>query len=193
MKLFGLTGGIGSGKTVVAHRLSEMGYPVYNTDQAAQRIMHDNLMVRSQIELLFGSDIYVHDKLNRQKVASLVFNDPVLLHKLNSIVHPAVIFDIRQWCKQFTDIAFVESAIMFESQIDQLCTAVICITADTELRIERTMKRDNCTRQQVINRINNQMSEAERIAKSDFTVSNDQKEISDICLDILNFCRNFAA
>ena len=194
MNLFGITGGIGSGKSTVAHALEQAGYNVYYTDREAQRIMHHNPDVIKQIQTLFGNDIYVMDKIDKNKLAQLIFNNTQLKNKLNNVVHPAVINDIIRWADtQQNNFAFVESAIIFESGINNICTAVICITAQQELRIQRTMKRDNCTREQVIQRINNQISEQERIQKADFVANNDNNiEISHICLDILNFCRNFA-
>ncbi len=202
--LIGLTGGIGSGKSTVARVLSQMGFPVYDSDKEAQRIMHDNPCVRSQIELLFGSDIYVDDRLDRKQVARMVFSNPESLQKLNSIVHPAVMFDLKQWMKKdrteypnpsplTSRLSFVESAILFQSNLDKLCTKTICITAPLETRIQRTILRDHTSREQVVSRINSQMPQEELISHSDFCVENDgSKEISKICLEILNFCSNFA-
>ncbi len=195
MKLFGITGGIGSGKTVVATELLRSGYPVYFTDLQAQHIIHHNPCVRSQIELLFGSDIYQNDHLDRARVAELVFNNPQLLTRLNSIVHPAVRFDIQAWASknEAHDFCFVESAILFESGLNTLCDAVITVNAPLETRIQRTVMRDNTTRDSVISRLKNQMTDEDRTARADFHVENNgTKEISRICLDILSFCRNFA-
>ena len=189
MALFGITGGIGSGKTTITLQLQQKGYPVFLTDDAAKQMMQHNPAVRSQIELLFGSDIYQDDLLDRKLVAQLIFNDSTLKEKLNHIVHPAVIFEIKQWSKRQTGICFVESAILFESGIDKLCKAVISITAPLETRIQRTMLRDNSTREQVLARINNQMPQEELIRLSDFSIDNNgTRPIMEICQKILKFC-----
>lgn len=193
-KLFGITGGIGSGKTTISEQLLKSGYPVFNTDAEAQRIMRDNLAVRSQIEMLFGSDIYEGDILNKQEVARQIFMQPDLRCKVDHAVHPAVGFELKQWLKHQEGICFVESAILFESGLNSLCDAVICVTAPLELRINRTATRDNTTREQVINKINAQMSETEKVTLSDLNIANDgTREISDLCLAVLDFCRNFVA
>lgn len=193
MILIGLTGGIGSGKSTVARELEGMGYAVYDTDSEAKRIMQYNPMVRSQIELLFGSDIYQGDCLNRKEVARQIFSNPDLRDKINGIVHPAVRFDVAEWSRGEGKIGFVESAILFESGLNKLCKAVVCITASEETRIERTILRDHTTKEQVMARMQSQMAETERVRRSDISIENDgRKEISKICLEILEFCRNFA-
>lgn len=195
MKLFGITGGIGSGKSFVCNGLRQSGFDVYDTDVAARRIMQQNPMVRSQIELLFGSDIYTGDRLDRKRVAEQVFQNPLLLQKLNHIVHPAVRFDLEQWAKNNSekDFCFVESAILFESGLHTLCNAVICISAPLETRINRTRKRDNATREQVTDRMSNQMPDIERENKADIVIiNNENSKIENLCLQITEFCRNFA-
>lgn len=193
MKLFGITGGIGSGKSFICEGLIERGYAVYSSDDEAKRIMCHNTMVRSQIELLFGSDIYQGDVLNRQQVAQQIFHDSTIRHKINHIVHPAVRFDLEHWAKRQSDICFVESAILFESGLDSLCEATICVTADEELRIKRVMQRDGVSREQVLARLHAQITEQERKEKSNLVIINDENQpISALCFEILEFCRNFA-
>ena len=97
MQLIGLTGGIGSGKSTIASAVEALGYPVYNTDREAKRIIVHNPAVRSQVETLFGSDVFDGDTYLTARVAEQVFNDPALLARLNAIVHPAVGFDLRHW------------------------------------------------------------------------------------------------
>ncbi|MCM1034047.1 MAG: dephospho-CoA kinase [Paludibacter sp.] len=191
--IIGLTGGIGSGKSYIANALRAKGYPVYDSDREAQRIIHDNLCVRSQIELLFGSDIFVNDHYNKKKVASLVFSDPVLLDKLNHIVHPAVAFDIHTRVSNTnSQIFFVESAILYESGFDKLCNAVICISAPESVRIERVMQRDNLTQEQILARIHNQSATLQTAAKADLVLNNDgTQDIDQLCLQIQKFCCTF--
>ncbi|MBR1809154.1 MAG: dephospho-CoA kinase [Paludibacteraceae bacterium] len=193
MQLFGITGGIGSGKSTVAHALQQLGYNVYYTDCEAQRIINHNDKVRKQIELLFGKDIYINNTFDKQKVAKLVFNNTQLLLKLNAVVHPAVIEDIKLWSQKQHDIAFVESAIIFESGINQICKAVINIAAPLQTRIQRTVIRDHTTPQRVIKRINNQMPDHIRAQLADLNLNNnDNTQLSQLCLDILKFCRGAA-
>ncbi|MBQ8099946.1 MAG: dephospho-CoA kinase [Paludibacteraceae bacterium] len=188
--LFGLTGGIGSGKSLIAQGLRNLGCAVYDTDSEARRIMQTNPCVRSQVELLFGSDIYCGDRLDRPAVAQLVFHDASLRERLNGIVHPAVAFDVEQWAKEQQGLCFVESAILFESGMERLCRAVVCITAPDELCIRRTMQRDGASREAVEARMLSQMSEAGRIARSQFVVCNDgSRAVDALCLDILHFCQ----
>lgn len=191
--LFGITGGIGSGKSVICARLEELGYKVFYTDQEAQHIMCENLAVRSQIEMIFGSEIYQNDILDRGEVARQIFAQPDLRERVNKAVHPAVRFTLEHWLKRQTDICFVESAILFESRLSDICIANICISAPMEMRVMRTINRDACTREQVLDRINSQMLDNEMQNMSDLVVNNDGKnEISALCLYILDFCRNFA-
>jgi len=176
--LIGLTGGIGSGKSTVARALEGLGYPVYDTDREAKRIIVENTVVRSQIEYLFGSDVYEGDRYRTEKVAAQVFADRSLLDKLNRIVHPAVCFDVRHWAQRMEEQepgkpCFVECAILFESGISAECDKVAEVTAPLETRILRTMLRDGASREQVERRIASQMTEEERCSRADIIIVND--------------------
>lgn len=172
--IIGLTGGIGSGKSFISRGLESMGYEVYNSDAAAQRLIHDNPCVRSQIELLFGSDIFVEDHYDKHRVASMVFSDPELLGKLNQIVHPAVAYDLHEWAGNAKgDIVFAESAILFESGFNKLCRAVVCISAPDEMRVARIMARDNTSREAVEQRMHNQAEQEWIKEQSDLVIEND--------------------
>jgi len=153
--LVGITGGIGSGKSTIATELIRRGFPVYNTDSEAKRIIIHNPAVRSQIETLFGSEVFDGDIYRTAKVAELVFANPDLLHKLNSIVHPAVKFNLQHWQKD-KELCFVESALLFESGLDALCNTIAIIDAPEDIRIARTVARDHCTTEQVRARIRSQ-------------------------------------
>ncbi len=172
--IIGLTGGIGSGKSFISRGLEGMGYAVYNSDAAAQRLIHDNPCVRSQIELLFGSDIFVEDHYDRPRVASMVFRDPALLEKLNQIVHPAVAYDLQEWASNVEgEIAFAESAILFESGFNKLCRAVVCISAPNAVRVERIMAREHTSREAVEERMRNQADQEWIKEQSDLVIEND--------------------
>lgn len=175
--LIGLTGGIGSGKSTIAAELARRGYPVYYSDAEAKRIIVSNPAVRSQIEYLFGSQVFQGDLYQTRLVAEQVFRQPELLHKLNAIVHPAVCFDVRHWAKRQAEngiaLCFVESAILFESGLADECQLTVAVTAPLETRIVRTMQRDNAPREQVERRILSQMSDDQRRRLSTHVICND--------------------
>ncbi len=173
--LIGITGGIGSGKSYIAKALHQKGFAVYDCDKEAKFIIEHSSYVRKQIICLFGSKAYTDEGLyNRRWIAEQVFEDATLLQKLNAIVHPAVREDISLWAqRQGQPYVFVESAILFESGVDILCKTVICIIAPKEIRIQRAMLRDQSTREQVIQRIANQMTDEERALHSNIVIMND--------------------
>ena len=172
-KIIGLTGGIGSGKTTVANYLIERQIPVYIADDEARKIT-DSKKVTLKIIKAFGNEIIENQKVNRKALANIVFKNKEKLAQLNAIIHPEVQKHFKKWLKSKQDYSFVvkESAILFESGSYKDCDVVILVTAPIETRIERTMKRDNVTRETILNRINNQLSEEEKIKKSDFIIQN---------------------
>jgi dephospho-CoA kinase len=170
--LVGLTGGIGSGKSTIAAELARRGYPVYDTDREAKRIITHNPAVRSQVETLFGSDVFDGDTYLTTKVAAQVFANPDLRLKLNKIVHPAVRFDLEHWVKSNSAAGcFVECAILYESGLNELCDKVVYIDAPEDIRIARTVARDHCLPEQAKARIQAQSPDAKHLA--DLTLIND--------------------
>lgn len=172
-KIIGLTGGIGSGKTTIANYLASLAIPVYIADDAGKKVMQQQEIIEA-IQEKFGSDIVENNQLNRVKLAEIVFNNPELLKALNAIVHPAVKKDFKNWLKQHADSPFVvyESAILFESGSYANFDIILTVTAPLETRISRVLERDNSNREQVMNRINAQWTDEQRIAKSDFIIEN---------------------
>ena len=176
--IIGLTGGIGCGKSTIAAGLRDLGYPIYDTDSRAKQIIITNPMVRSQVELLFGSEVLDGDVYHTELVAKQVFHHPELLERLNRIVHPAVAFDVQEWArmeiKDHPDqpVCFVESAILFESGLNKVCDHVIAITAPEELRIQRTIARDHTDINKVRARIRAQETALD-ISRADYIVNND--------------------
>lgn len=190
--LIGITGGIGSGKSTVAGALKRLGYPVYDTDSEAKRIIVENRAVRSQIELLFGSDIYDGNVYRTDRVAAQVFADLSLLQRLNKVVHPAVCFDLRHWAHRMEEQhpdrpCFAECAIIWESGIAAECAQVVEVTAPLETRIERTVRRDRTSREAVMRRIASQMPDEERLARANIILRNDgSRPVSELARQLLS-------
>lgn len=175
MLKIGLTGGIGSGKTTVAHILAKLNYPVYIADQEAARLINSDPGIYSKLVGLFGEQIYQADHtLNKKALSDIIFNDHRALLTVNSIVHPRVLEDFEQWCKkQQSDFVFFESAIIFEAGLVSHFDYLVCVYANLEERINRVIKRDNTTREKILERINNQTSDKERCSKCHFTINTD--------------------
>ena len=173
----GLTGGIGSGKTTVARIFEVLGIPVYYADDAARRIMNEDESLKAEITRQFGEESYKDGKLNREYLASIVFHDKKKLSVLNALVHPATIRNSNQWMKQQkTPYAIREAALIFESGVQGQLDYVIGVCAPVELRIERAMKRDGLTREQVMDRMDRQINETIKMRLCDFVIVNDGKK-----------------
>lgn len=169
----GITGGIGSGKSTAAKFFEELGIPVYNSDTRAKTIQNENSEVKVKIISAFGEEAYNENGLNKPYLSKQVFQNNEKLKLLNSIVHPAVFQDFEDWKKaQKSDIVMKEAAILIESGSYKDCDVVISVVVDIETRIARTIKRDGLSREEILARINNQISDEERIAKSDFIIDN---------------------
>ena len=168
-----ITGGIGSGKSVISQLLRVFSYPVYDADNEAKRLMSSSGIIKSALITLLGQEVYKGDVLDKTYMASIIFADKSLLQKVNEIVHPVVKEDFRKWCcRQKKDIVFLESAILFESGFETEVDYVWLISAPEELRIARAVKRDNSTVEQIERRIKAQWPEAEKIELSDAVIQN---------------------
>ncbi|MBW1655891.1 dephospho-CoA kinase [Flavobacterium quisquiliarum] len=178
-KVIGLTGGIGSGKTTVANYFEEMGVPVYIADDGAKRVMQLKEIIE-EVKTAFGQSIFDGDVLNRAKLAQIVFNDKEELAKLNSIVHPAVKRDFESWMLKYKNYDYViyEAAILFESGRYKDCDVIITVTAPEEVRIERVIKRDKTTKEQVLSRMKMQWNDEKRISKSNFVINNNNLKVA---------------
>jgi dephospho-CoA kinase len=172
----GLTGGIGSGKSTVAKLFEVLGIPVYYADDAAKQLMNDNDALKQQVQKEFGNEAYTNGKLNRKYIADIVFANPEKLELLNSLVHPATLQDAEEWMnKQTTPYTIKEAALIFESGAQAQLDYVIGVYAPTPLRIQRTMQRDNISREEVIARINKQIDEPIKMKLCDFVIINDEQ------------------
>lgn len=170
--IIGITGGIGSGKSTLSKRFREAGYAVYDTDSGARRLQNENAGIRQQISALFGAEAYTDNVLNRKYIAGIVFHQPELLHKLNEIVHPAVRADFKSWAHQHISekVLFLECALLFQGEFPKLVDKIILVTAPQTIRIQRVVKRDGLSESQVLERMNNQLTDAEMAAKSDLII-----------------------
>ena len=190
-KIIGLTGGIGSGKTMIAKYMKSLGIPVYIADDEAKKIMKSNEVLK-EIRKEFGNIIFDEEKLNNVKLAQLVFSNPTKLEKLNAIVHPLVKKHFDKWLLKHKNFPLIvkEAAILFESGSYQYCDFIITVTAPIETRIQRVLKRDNTDKESIIKRIQTQWTDEERVLKSDFVIQNstikDTKNQVDAILKILN-------
>lgn len=174
----GITGGIGSGKTTVCKVIEALGYPVYYADVEAKKIIETDRDVILAISNLFGNDIYSSGKPDRQRLASLVFNNKELLAKLNSIVHPAVARHFQVWANSFSSsIIFKEAAILFESGLNKLLDKTILVVAPEQVRLQRVIDRDKISVDNVKSRMANQATQDELIKLADYFINNDGKEL----------------
>ncbi len=172
-----ITGGIGSGKSLVSKVFSLYNIPLYNADIAAKRIMQSDAVVIQQLKLIFGNELYKEGRLDRPFLASLVFSNSNLLQQLNAVVHPAIALDYANWHdRQNAPYTIKEAAILFESGSDKEIDFVIGVTAPLQLRIQRTMQRDHISETQVMSRIQNQMDDAQKMALCNAVIHNDNKQ-----------------
>jgi len=184
--IVGVTGGIGSGKTTVIKAFEALGVPSYIADERAKEIMNEDKVLIQHIKDNFGEDTYENGQLHPARLANIVFKDKKALKLLNSLVHPAVRKDFNTWHKkQVSTVVVYESALIFEHAQEQSFDYIILVTAPIELRIERVVKRNKTTKEEVLKRINNQMPDEEKAKKSDFIIknlnnSNYKKEINNI-------------
>lgn len=177
MRLIAITGGIGSGKSVVSRLVNVMGFQVYDCDSRAKQLMTQDSMVRQQLAEAFGEETYLNDgSLNRAHLSAVVFSDPNALTRLNAIVHPATATDLIRWAEEQADagatIAFVETALLRTAGLDRVVDDVWHVTAPEQLRIDRVMTRSGLTAAQVKERIAAQRDE-DTLADGEHILVND--------------------
>ncbi|GEM56631.1 dephospho-CoA kinase [Flavobacterium branchiophilum] len=172
-KIIGLTGGIGSGKSTVAKLFETMGFPLYIADDQA-KLLTNSPEILAQIVQTFGNEVIEDNQLNRAKLASLVFKNPTQLALLNAIVHPALQIHFQNWLLKYPSARYIikEAAILFESGSYKDCDLIITVICPLETRIQRVIQRDHTTRTAVLERINNQWTDEQRIEKSNFIIEN---------------------
>ena len=176
MLKIGVTGGIGSGKTTVCRIFKALKIPIYSADDRAKSLMTENAILRTSISSLFGEKAYINNTLNRAYIASSVFNDKELLHKLNSIVHPIVELDFETWVKaQKSRYLIKEAAILIESGAFKLMDKILLVEAPQNLKLNRVILRDGVESEEVLLRMSTQMSDEEKRKYADTVIFNDEK------------------
>ena len=183
-KIIGLTGGIGSGKSTVARYLESKGISIYIADDEARKLT-DTTDVISAIEKVFGADVIENGLVNRKLLSQIVFNNAKNLEKLNSIIHPVVRNHFVEWLKKHSDEAFIikEAAILFESGSYKDCDKIITVEVPEEIRIQRVIKRDASSEDDVRARMRNQWTDKMRAEKSDFVVVNIDRDAMKLQVD----------
>lgn len=178
MKRVGLTGGIGSGKSTVAHIFEVLGIPVYYADDASKRLLNEDEELKDKIKTAFGKDAYSNGELNRKYLSDLVFNDSEKINLLNSFVHPATIKDALHWMQmQKAPYVIKEAALIFESGSSKDLDYVIGVKSPVELSIKRAMARDNISEEQVKARMDKQMDEESKIRLCNYVIVNDEQQL----------------
>ncbi|WP_339687721.1 dephospho-CoA kinase [uncultured Nonlabens sp.] len=179
MKIVGLTGGIGSGKSTVAREFENLGIPIFIADDVSKKILATDPQIIEAVINLLGKNSYDREDNgivvpNKKYIASKVFSDKMLLTSLNKIMHPAVRAYFKEWILQqnFPYIIY-EAAVLFESNSHLLCDKVVLVTAGIEERIRRVMDRDTASRAEVVSRLGHQWSEGQRLELSDFVIVNE--------------------
>lgn len=166
----GITGGIGSGKSYVCQRLKAHGIDVYDCDAAAKRLIRTSTTIRQQLTALIGPEVYIGDQLDKAVVAHFLLESEANAKAIDQIVHPAVFRDFEE-----SGMEWMESAILYESGINQLVDRVIVVTAPEEIRIQRVMQRDGISREKTLQWIQRQWPQEEVRQRADYEIINDGK------------------
>jgi dephospho-CoA kinase len=173
----GVTGGIGSGKSTVCSIFEHLGVPIYNADNRAKQLMAESLDLRKKLRLAFGWDVYdKNDNLDRAYLSKIVFNNPPQLRILNHIVHPAVFEDYDSWVTVQSEAghpySVKEAALLVEADSYKQLDKLIVVTCPIDIRLERIISRDGIRREEVLKRIENQLSDKNRLEHADYVIKN---------------------
>jgi dephospho-CoA kinase len=173
MIIIGLTGGIGSGKSTVLEMFKNLGVETYIADVEAKRLMNTNPKLIIEIKKLIGEKAYINQKLNRAFISKVVFKNKEKLAALNALVHPKVREDFKSFIKRSNSkIIIYEAAILFESGSNKFCDYIITVSANFEDKIKRIIKRDGVSKEQVLERMQHQLNDENKIRKSHFVIKN---------------------
>jgi len=181
MLKIGITGSIGAGKSTVAGIFKVLGIPVFDADATAKNILNTDSVLREQIAATFGSETYKNGLLDKKYLATLVFNNPDQLAKLNALVHPATIEAANIWAKhceeQGSPYILKEAALLFEAGTNVGLDFIIGVTAPVEMRIARVMERDHVTREEVLKRMQHQLDDSEKMKRCNFVIDNNEASL----------------
>ncbi|OQC34326.1 MAG: Dephospho-CoA kinase [Bacteroidetes bacterium ADurb.Bin057] len=178
MLKIGITGGIGSGKSVVANILQQMGFPVYDSDSRAKALTQTNADIRQQLTAMFGDNLFKYNILDKKALSQLIFSSDKNLKAVNAIIHPVVVGDFATWTtRQNAAAVFLESAILMESGLYQKMDKIILVTTPEKLRIDRVMKRSQLSEIEIQQRMQMQKGEEALAEKADFVILNDEKHL----------------
>lgn len=174
----GVTGGIGSGKSSVCKVFSVLGIPVFYSDPEARAIMNNDLSLRPELNSIAGKDLYQSGTLDRAELAGLIFSNEELLARVNALVHPLVFRNFISWAEiQKTPYVIMEAAILFESGAWELVDRILTVVAPLDQRVERIIRGNQLTRQQVMDRIRNQMDDETKVKNSDYIIYNSEDDL----------------
>ena len=177
MLKIGITGGIGNGKSVVCEILRIHGIPVFDADIEAKKLNDSSPVIREKLTLLFGESLYQNNRLNRKKLAEIIFSDPKNLEKVNAIIHPELETRFAEWLNERKNQPFIaiDAALLFEAKFHLLVDKTVTIVSPKALRIERATRRDNVSRELIEARMKSQLPDHEKIALSDSILYNDNR------------------
>lgn len=185
----GITGGIGSGKSYISELMCKKGIPVFDSDSEAKSLMIRDHKIISSLKALLGEDAYINGEINKPLMISYIFSSPENTEKINSIVHPRVKEEFISWSEEKNNegynIVAIESAILFESGFDSIVDKIVTVHAPLETRISRVIKRDNTTREKILDRIKSQIDESLKLEKSDFIIENDGEKSPEAQIDAI--------
>ena len=180
MLKIGITGGIGSGKSVVCRIFSILGIPVFEADKEAKNLINNNQVIRNKFIHLFGSEIYTPEgPLDRKKLAEILFKDQHLLNEVNGIVHPEVRRSFVEWADRYQNAPYIihEAAILIETGFYKMMDRTILVVAPEPVRVKRVVERDHLTEKEVAERISRQWDDSEKMKYADYIITNDDKKL----------------
>ena len=187
----GITGGIGSGKSMVSQLFELLNIPIYISDNEAKKLTLTNPYIRKELIALLGESIYLGDgELNKKQLASYLFSDPKHIKQINAIIHPQVKADFRKWVLNQSSIKIlgIESAILFEAGFRSEVDVSVMVYAPLEVRLARAMKRDKATKEEILKRIQAQMSDEEKVKGADYIIINDgERALIPQVLELISF------
>lgn len=195
MTIIGVTGGIGSGKSIICKILALYDIPIYDADYEAKRLNDTSPIIKKKLIDRFGKNIYINNALDKKQLAHIIFNNQEDLKFVNSVIHSELALHFQEWVgrkKDFNTIV-IDAAVLFESGFDKYVDKIITVIAPVDIRVSRVSKRDNLTIEQIKSRINSQMKDEERIQASDFVVINDDtqsiiRQVVDILQNVSHPC-----